>query len=167
MFTRILLAIDDNSSSSDVATSFAIAMATEQGASVHVVHVNEYLVGGRGVAVETHSEAMHRLESAVAALRAAGVTAQGSLYLTSCFGVESRIVNAANDWSADVIVLGSRRRRHRFSRFGGKGMRERVTSLTTLPVLAAPAPLDIANGLPSSLGEVPSKPLADFPSVSI
>ena len=124
MFTRILLAIDD-SSSSEVALSFATAMARESGAAVRVVHVNEYLVGGRGYTVETQAEAMARLEGAVGALRGAGIPTEGSLYLTNCFGVESRIANAAHDWSADVIVLGSRRRR-RFGRFAGQGMRERV-----------------------------------------
>ena len=45
MFTRILLAIDD-SDSSEAAVSFATAMAKQSSASVRVVHVNEYLVGG-------------------------------------------------------------------------------------------------------------------------
>ncbi len=47
MFTRILLAIDD-SASSEAAVSFATAMAKQSSAAVRVVHVNEYLVGGRG-----------------------------------------------------------------------------------------------------------------------
>jgi len=68
MFTRILLAIDD-SPSSDVAVSFATAMARQSVASVRVVHVNEYLVGGRGFTIETHAEAMRHLEGAVRALR--------------------------------------------------------------------------------------------------
>ncbi len=165
MFKRILLAIDD-SASSDVAISFATALARQYSSAVRVVHVNEFLVGGRGVTVETESQAIGRLESAVSTLRAAGVPTEGSLYLTNCFGVEVRIVNAAHDWSADVIVLGSRRRR-RFARWGGKGMRERVTSLTSLPILTAPAPLAVTNGTPSAISEPTSVPLADVPSISI
>ena len=165
MFHRILLAIDD-SASSDVAISFATALAVQNSSAVRVVHVNEYLVGGRGFTVETKVEAISHLERAVSALRAAGIPTEGSLYLTNCFGVDARITNAAHDWSADVIVLGSRRRR-RFARLGGKGMRERVTSLTSLPVLTAPAPLAVGHGTPSDLGELPSVPLADFPSISI
>jgi nucleotide-binding universal stress UspA family protein len=165
MFTRILLAIDD-SPSSEVAISFATALAQQSSGAVRVVHVNEYLVGGRGFTVETQSEAIGQLEKAVAALRAVGIPTEGSLYLTSCFGVETRIANAASDWSADVIVLGSRRRR-RFGRFGGQGMRERVTSLTALPVLTAPAPLDVAAGRVPDMSELPTEPLADFPSISI
>ena len=41
-----------------------------------------------------------------------------------------------------MIVFGSKRRR-RFLRFGGAGLRERVTALTGLPTLTAPAPLTV------------------------
>jgi nucleotide-binding universal stress UspA family protein len=165
MFNRILLAIDD-STSSEVAISFAKAVAAQSSGAVRVVHVNEYLVGGRGFTIETQAEAIGHLEKAVSALRAAGIPTEGSLYLTSCFGVEARIANAAHDWSADVIVLGSRRR-HRFVRFGGKGMRERVTRLTALPVLTAPAPLQVDSVRLSDVAEWPSAPLADFPSITL
>ena len=165
MFSRILLAIDD-SASSEVAISFATALARQHSGVVRVVHVNEYLVGGRGFTVETQAQAISHLERAVSALRSAGVPTEGSLYLTSVFGVDIRIANAAHDWSADVIVLGSRRRR-RFARLGGKGMRERVTSLTALPVLTAPAPLHVRQGTPSDVAALPALPLPDFPSISI
>jgi nucleotide-binding universal stress UspA family protein len=165
MFSRILLAIDD-SESSEVAISFATALARQYSGAVRVVHVNEYLVGGRGFTVETKAQAISHLENAVSTLRAAGIATEGSLYLTSCFGVDVRIANAAHDWSADVIVLGSRRRR-RFARLGGKGMRERVTSLTALPVLTAPAPLEVASGNALDTFEFPATPLADFPSIAI
>jgi nucleotide-binding universal stress UspA family protein len=165
MFSRILLAIDD-STSSEVAISFATALAKQYSSAVRVVHVNEYLVGGRGFTVETEGQAISHLETAVFALRAAGIPTEGSLYLTNCFGVDGRIVTAAHDWSADVIVLGSRRRR-RFARLGGKGMRERVTSLTALPVLTAPAPLVVGRRAPHDMSELPSVPLADYPSISI
>jgi len=165
MFTRILLAIDD-SASSEAAISFGTAMASQSSASVHVVHVNEYLVGGRGLTVETQAQALQHLENAVTFLRDAGIPTDGALYVTSCFGVGDRIANAAHDWSADVIVLGSRRQR-RFSRFAGKGIRERVTTLTCLPVLTAPAPLEVAKGKLPELSQLPTVPLADFPSISI
>ena len=90
MFSRILLAIDD-SASSGVAVSFATALASRSSAVVRVVHVNEYLVGGRGFTIETQTEAVAHLEGAVTALRAAGVATEGSLYLADCFGVDARI----------------------------------------------------------------------------
>lgn len=165
MFNRILLAIDA-SSSSEAAVSFAMAMAAQSSGAIRVVHVNEYLVGGRGFTVATQSEAINHLENAVGVLRGAGIPTEGSLYLTSCFGVEGRIVTAAHDWSADVIVLGSRRHR-RLARFGGQGMRERVTNLTGLPVLTAPAPLKVASGRLPDMDELAPRQLADFPSISI
>lgn len=165
VFNRILLAIDA-SSSSQAAVSFALALAGQSSGTVRVVHVNEYLVGGRGFTVETQTQAINHLEDAVAAFREVGIPTEGSLYLTSCFGVEGRIANAAHDWAADVIVLGSRRRR-RLARFGGKGMRERVTSLTALPVLTAPAPLEVTNGRLPDINELSATQLADFPSISI
>jgi nucleotide-binding universal stress UspA family protein len=165
MFSRILLAIDD-SASSQVALSYASALAHQSHGAVRVVHVNEYLVGGRGFTVETKAQAISHLEEAVATLRGAGIPTEGSLYLTSCFGVDARIADAAHQWSADVILLGSRRRR-RFARFGGKGMRERVTSLTSLPVLTAPAPLDVTGDWVPEMSELPADQLVPFPSISI
>jgi nucleotide-binding universal stress UspA family protein len=165
MFSRILLAIDD-SPSSQVALSYASALAHQSHAAVRVVHVNEYLVGGRGFTVETQAQAISHLEDAVATLRAAGIPTAGSLYLTHCFGVDARIADAAHEWSADVILLGSRRRR-RFARFGGKGMRERVTSLTSLPVLTAPAPLQVPGDWVPEMSELSADQLAPFPSISI
>ena len=67
MFNRILLAVDA-SSSSEAAVSFAMAMAAQSSGTIRVVHVNEYLVGGRGFTAETQAEAINHLENAVAAL---------------------------------------------------------------------------------------------------
>jgi nucleotide-binding universal stress UspA family protein len=141
MFTRILLAVD-NSEAGPVAVSYASALASGGTAVVRVAHVNELLVGGRGFTVETEQEAMQVVDDAVASLRSAGVDADGVHYLANCFSTPNRIVDAAHEWAADVIVLGSTRRR--FRRLLGKGLRERVTSLTSLPIVIAPAPLGAA-----------------------
>jgi nucleotide-binding universal stress UspA family protein len=140
MFKRILLAIDDSPSGS-AAVSFAVAMAKDSGA-VHVVHVNELLVGGRGHAVETRQEATAVLDTAVAELQDAGVAATGVVFTAHCFNVAPLIAQAAADFSADVIVVGSRRRT-RFAALRGKSMRERITGLTTLPVMTAPPALRV------------------------
>jgi nucleotide-binding universal stress UspA family protein len=144
MFSRILLAVDGRNSG-DVAVDFATAMARDSGATVRVVHVNELLVGGRGVAYESESEAMEIVDRAVTTLRRAGIAADGVHYLANCFAIGERIAEAARDWGADAIVFGSNRRR-RWSRLRGAGLRERVTALTGLPVLTAPAPLNVARG---------------------
>src|ERR1700722_13708677 len=143
MFTRILLALD-GTESSDVAVSFATALARQLDSSVRVVHVNELLVGGRGFASTTELESMEIVDEAVGRLRNEGIAADGVHYLANCFTIADRIAEAATGWGADVIVLGSKRRRW-FSRFGGAGLRERVTSISGLPVLTAPAPLRMAH----------------------
>lgn len=141
MFSRILVATD-GTESGDAALSFTTALAREHSATVRVAHVNELLVGGRGVAAESESEAMDVVDRAVARLRCAEVDADGVHFLANCFTVADRIAEAARDWGADVIVFGSKRRR-RFGRFGGSGLRERVTAATGLPTLTAPAPLRV------------------------
>jgi nucleotide-binding universal stress UspA family protein len=138
MFTRVLLAVD-NSDAGPVAVSYVSALASGGAAVVRVVHINELLVGGRGFTAETEQMAMQVVDDAVTSLRSAGVHADGVHYLANCFTVPSRIVDAAHEWAADVIVLGSTRRR--FRRLMGKGLRERVTSITSLPIVTAPAPL--------------------------
>ena len=143
MFTRILLAVD-GTQSGEPAISFATALARRFDSSVRVIHVNEILVGGRGYASETELESMEIVDGAVGYLRSEGVAADGVHYLANCFTIADRIAEAANGWSADVIVLGSKRRRW-FSRFGGAGLRERVTNISGLPVLTAPAPLRLAH----------------------
>ena len=77
---------------------------------------------GRGYASETELESMQIVDGAVGYLRSEGVPADGVHYLANCFTIADRIAEAANGWSADVIVLGSKRRRW-FSRFGGAGLR--------------------------------------------
>jgi nucleotide-binding universal stress UspA family protein len=139
MFTRILLAVD-GTDSGDVAVSFTSALARQFDAEVRVVHVNELLVGGRGFAAETELEAMDIVDRAVARFRGTGVTADGVHFLANCFTLDDRIAEAAREWGADVIVFGSKRRR-RLARLTGRGLRERVTALTGLPTLVAPAPL--------------------------
>jgi nucleotide-binding universal stress UspA family protein len=147
MFTRILLALD-GTESSEVAVSFATALARQSDSTVRVVHVNELLVGGRGYASETERESMEIVDSAVGSLRGAGVMADGVHYLANCFTIADRIAEAARDWGADVIVFGSTRRRW-LARFRGAGLRERVTAITGLPVLAAPAPLQMVRRHPA------------------
>jgi len=149
MFNRILLAIDETDSANE-AVSYTTALARQTRATVRVAHVNELLVGGRGVAAESELEAMNVVDRAVARFRGAGIDADGVHFLADCFNTPARISEAARDWSADVIVFGSRRR-HRFPRLGGRGMRERVTAVSDLPTLVAPAPLKMSRRLDLSV----------------
>jgi nucleotide-binding universal stress UspA family protein len=165
MFTRILLALD-GTESSEVAISFATALAGMSDSSVRVAHVNELLVGGRGFASETERESMEIVDKAVGALRREGVDADGVHYLANCFTIADRIAEAATDWGADVIVFGSKRRRWLPRLFGG-GLRERVTRSSGLPVLAAPAPLKVARRtLSHELELLPRIPVGSGSSLS-
>jgi nucleotide-binding universal stress UspA family protein len=142
MFTRLLLAIDD-SPGSEVASAFATALARHHGASVHVFHVNEYLVGGRGVTLRTQAQAKDLLTATVHQLRTAGITTTGSSLRATYRDVPSRIAAAAQERGSDAIVLGSERHR-RLGRLFSPHVRARTIRLTSLPVVTAPAPLDVS-----------------------
>jgi nucleotide-binding universal stress UspA family protein len=143
MFERILLALDD-SPAGELATAFTGALARRAGASVHVLHVNERLVGGNGVTLQTRQEATDLVTAAVHQLAEAGVRAGGSVCMTSYRGVPAQIVRSASERSAGAIVLGSTRRR-RLGRLFSAQVRERTTRMTSLPVLVAPAPLTVTS----------------------
>jgi nucleotide-binding universal stress UspA family protein len=141
MFDRILLALDD-SPAGEVATLFAAALARRTDATVHVLHVNERLVGGNGVALRSREEATALVSGTLEQLAEAGVRASGSVCVSAYRGVPSRIVATALERSAGAIVLGSTRNRRLRRLFSGQ-VRERTTRLTALPVLTAPAPLKV------------------------
>jgi nucleotide-binding universal stress UspA family protein len=143
MFDRILLALDD-SPAGEIATLFAAALARRTDATVHVLHVNERLVGGNGVTLRSRDDATALVSAAVEALAESGVRAGGSVSVSPYRGVPSRIVAAALERSADAIVLGSTRNRRLGRLFSGQ-VRERTTRLTALPVLTAPAPLRVTS----------------------
>jgi nucleotide-binding universal stress UspA family protein len=143
MFDRILLALDD-SPAGETAAAFATALARRTGASVHVLHVNERLVGGRGVTLQTQQEATDLVRATVRQLADAGVRASGSVRVSSYRAVPAQIVALARERADDAIVLGSNRHR-RFGRLFSSRVRERTTRLTSLPVLTAPAPLRVSS----------------------
>ena len=109
MFDRILLALDD-SPAGEVATVFSAALARRTGATVHVLHVNERLVGGNGLTLRSRHDAAELVTNAVQQLADAGVRAAGSVRVAAYRGIPMRIVEAAHDRKADAIVLGSNRR---------------------------------------------------------
>jgi nucleotide-binding universal stress UspA family protein len=140
MFQRILLALEGGDAGS-VATSFTVALARNGAAAVHVVHVNEYLVGGRGVTSESPAEAADLVGDALRDLHAAGVNATGVTYRTTTFDLPAAICDLARQVGADVIVVGSRRRR--IPRVFRRAIRDRIARRTPLPVITAPAPLRV------------------------
>jgi len=152
MFQRLLVAIDD-SPGSDVALSFAVAVAKQSGASIHVLHVNEHLVGSRGMTVRTDEQVTDLLTEAVVRLRDEGIRTSGSVRRAPYRHVAECIARMAEERSADVIVLGARRR-HQWARLAGRGVGERTMRLTVLPVITAPAPLAVSAVGQLDLGEL-------------
>ena len=142
MLKRILLALD-SSDSGPVAVSFTMALAS-QATEIRVLHINEFLVGGRGLTLETAAESGVLLDDALLQLRSCGLMASGAVASGTCSSVADCIVAEAQGWSADAIVLGSARRRG-LRRIACQGVRERVVRATCLPVLIAPAPLRVAD----------------------
>jgi nucleotide-binding universal stress UspA family protein len=161
MFQTLLLAIDDSPASA-VATDFATAYAKHCGSSVHVLHVNEHQVGGRGLTLLTTTEATELITGAVTQLRDAGVRAGGSVVVASYREVPARIAEIAASRGADAIVLGSRRERH-LGRLFSPHVRIRTTRLTPLPVLTAPAPLRIGRRTRRGIDELVKEQLPHDP----
>lgn len=141
MVHRLLLAIDETPAG-EVGVTYAAGLARLSGASVHVVHANVFLVGGRGTTRETPSEAAAVVERAVDELRDAGIQASGETLLANVFTLASQITDLAAQRGSDMIVLGSHRR-GRWTHLLGRGTRECITRATALPVVTAPAPLRI------------------------
>src|ERR1700733_3211423 len=127
MLKRILLALDSSYSG-----------------PVPVLHINEFLVGGRGLTLETSAESGVLLDDALFQLRSCGLMASGVVASGTCSSVADCIVAEAQGWSADAIVLGSARRRG-LRRIACQGVRERVVRASCLPVLISPAPLRVAD----------------------
>jgi nucleotide-binding universal stress UspA family protein len=141
MFQRILIGVDD-SEPADVAVSFACALADRFRSTVHLVHVNEFTMGSRGIPLRTDEEATDLVLQAAQPFRTLGLTVSGSVRRACPRDVAGRIADAASEFAADVIVLGSNRRR-RFRPFRSRQVRERTTRITAVPVIAAPAPLSL------------------------
>ena len=141
MFHQLLVAIDD-SPSTPVTLSFATALAQRDGASVHVLHANRMLFGGRGITEIADTDAALLVEGAVTQLVGQGVSATGSVTRAMSFTIGRVVAVAAHSRRCDAIVIGSRRRSRAAHPFG-RGTRERIIRSATLPVLTAPAPLQL------------------------
>ena len=144
MFDRLLLALDD-SPAGEVATLFAAALARRTGATVHVLHVNERLVGGNGVTLRTRQESTDLVSAAVRQLAEAGVRAGGSVRRPRTGVSRSGSWPTVLERSADAIVLGSTRNRRLGRVFSPPGPGAIRRAATALPVLTAPSPLKVTS----------------------
>jgi nucleotide-binding universal stress UspA family protein len=116
---RILLAIDD-SKFSDAAIEVVLEQARPHGTEVRVLHVLESSpllvareLGGFEPALETALQFQKQHAEAVVA-KAAGLLRARELKVTSALEMgdpKSKILDVAEEWHADLIVLGSHGRK--------------------------------------------------------
>lgn len=108
-FYRILLATD-GSQAAQGALGLAGSLAKAAGASVRVVHVWNLEVHHRhGVwDLETRQEANSLIDEALIRLRVAGVVAEGEILHADSDHVAAAVAEAAREFEADVVVVGSR-----------------------------------------------------------
>jgi nucleotide-binding universal stress UspA family protein len=141
MFHHILLATD-LSLASDGALGVAAALTRASGGRLTVVHVYEATasaLAGTAPAVAERTwpggvRARRALDGVVDRLRARGLRADGSVR----FGmVADQIFDAALERGADLIVMGTGRRRG-LARVWYGSVAERVVRGATVPVLAVP-----------------------------
>jgi nucleotide-binding universal stress UspA family protein len=109
MFTNILLAVD-TSERSRKAVSTAAELARSTGGAVHVIHVRPLLATGRGGPQDVDmSELEHNVaEDVCQELQSGGIEATFSRVASYHGDTGHKIVEAAQERTADLIVVGSR-----------------------------------------------------------
>jgi len=117
---------------------FVTALASESGCAVHVVHVRERRCSKAGPCYrETSEEASRLVEEAVFGLRMAGIGASGRVANTLDGRAAKSLMDLADAWGADAIVVGWHKSRG-LRRLFRTGDRERLMHRSALPVLLAP-----------------------------
>jgi nucleotide-binding universal stress UspA family protein len=136
MFTKILVAIEDFGHS-QTALELVRNVATDA-TQVRALHLRERELSGYSwYARETSSEASLVADAAVFELRMAGLAAGGGVRHAVVDRVAEGILAEAREWDADLIVLGSPRRRELTARLFGS-VTQRVLQRSACPVIVAP-----------------------------
>jgi nucleotide-binding universal stress UspA family protein len=108
MFERILLAVDD-SEESKKAIKTAVSLAEATRGEILVVHVHAKDMGFQVTDdVETRLEAELLMEAVCDIVRKAGVPVAGDLRAARVDRVAKEVLDAADSYDADCIVVGSR-----------------------------------------------------------
>src|SRR5574338_6047 len=121
MYTRILVAIDDSPTAAK-ALDEAIRLAGALGAALCVAAAAEGPISQHGMGIGTYidiekvkaemrDDSNKLLAKAVATAAAAGVQAERLLIESTQKRVAEMIVDAASQWGADLIVVGTHGRR--------------------------------------------------------
>src|SRR5574337_353269 len=122
MYTRILVAIDDSPTAAK-ALDEAVRLASALGAALCIAHaVDEGPLAQHGMGIGTYldiekvkgemrDESNKLLDQAVATAAAAGIQAERVLMESTERRVAELIADAASQWGADLIVVGTHGRR--------------------------------------------------------
>jgi nucleotide-binding universal stress UspA family protein len=132
--TTLLVAVGSSADESP-AVKLSAALARQQHARVHVVHVREHQVyGGAVVSSETADEARQLVEKAMSEIRSEGVEATGHMLRTIAGHVPAAILSEAADVGAAQIIIDAKRPGSVFRR----RTTQRLLRRSWLPVVIAP-----------------------------
>lgn len=136
MFARILVAIDDFDQSQEV-LGLVKEIASEGVTQVRALHLRLREVSGyQWYSRETRDQASFVTEAATFELRMAGLAAGGNVRYAAVDRVAQAILAEANDFGAQLVVLGSPRRGELLARLFGS-VTHRVIQRSPCPVLVA------------------------------
>jgi nucleotide-binding universal stress UspA family protein len=108
MFERILVAVD-GSPQGGKTVPVAVDLASKYGSGVVVVHVREHgRFEGTDVDLGPPVEAEELVDAVLERFRAADVDARGEIRHVTPGDTPKQIVEVADGWEADLIVLGTR-----------------------------------------------------------
>jgi nucleotide-binding universal stress UspA family protein len=146
MYTRILIATDGSDTASR-ACSEAINLATEQNARLRVLYVISYayvsaILGNAysgDLLRRMRAEGKATLEATEAAARAAGLEVEPRLFEHQSTQIGEAIVEDAQTWQANLIVMGTHGRRG-FARAVIGSDAEYVARHTPVPLLLVRSP---------------------------
>ena len=140
MFTNIIWATD-GSEYSDRALDYAIQMAQRERTGLHVVHVDEKLVGVRMAGMDARvdeGEIVSNIKYQAAAIEAQnGINTTVHISAANTGAVAERIAEVARDTGADLIIVGTRGRSALAGALLGS-VTQRLLHLAACPVLAVP-----------------------------
>ena len=150
MYQRIMVAIDDSFATSRVLAT-AVEMAKLSGASLAICHaVDETLFAQKmGEIMLSHSvsaientlrgEAQSFVDQAAELARDAGVAVETRLIASEAKQVAEMLAEAASEWQADLLVVGSHGRRGIDRFFVGSVAERLVQKASTSLLLVRPA----------------------------
>ncbi len=143
MYKRILVPVD-GSETSNKALVAALQMARDSGGRVRLIHVVEELAylsgyeqygGYSGELIAVMRETGNKvLNDAMAIAQAAGVEADNLLFDNFGERLAEVVADAAKQWNADLVVVGTHGRRGVGRMLLGSGA-EQILRLATVPVL--------------------------------